>query len=351
MKAFMKIKMRHFFLWWPVLFLIFGCGDKDAARPENDPVFVIAKKIEKKTAAKVIAVSGNIEGSKTARLGFMVSGKINYIAAREGAMIEKGQLLASLDPENYRIAKEIADANAAQIQDEYDRLNLMHERGSISESDYSKISNGLKMARAQQKLHTKNLAETRLYSPFRGVLLKRGVEVGEIIGAGLPLFGVSDIRLIHVNASVPETDLRFIKMGSEAQIYVSSVDSSFSGRVIEVGSLAEPATRAFSVRIEVENPGGILRPGMTAEIQIPSGREEEVISVPAEAVLRDMDNTAYVFVVDDFKRQAFRRKISLGKIDENNIAVVAGLAQGELVVVGGQHKLHNGSLIALKQAL
>lgn len=351
MKAFMKIKMRHFFLWWPVLFLIFGCGDKDAARPENAPVFVIAKKIEKKTAAKVIAVSGNIEGSKTARLGFMVSGKINYIAAREGAMIEKGQLLASLDPENYRIAKEIADANAAQIQDEYDRLNLMHERGSISESDYSKISNGLKMARAQQKLHTKNLAETRLYSPFRGVLLKRGVEVGEIIGAGLPLFGVSDIRLIHVNASVPETDLRFIKMGSEAQIYVSSVDSSFSGRVIEVGSLAEPATRAFSVRIEVENPGGILRPGMTAEIQIPSGREEEVISVPAEAVLRDMDNTAYVFVVDDFKRQAFRRKISLGKIDENNIAVVAGLAQGELVVVGGQHKLHNGSLIALKQAL
>jgi RND family efflux transporter MFP subunit len=227
----------------------------------------------------------------------------------------------------------------------------MHERGSISESDYSKISNGLKMARAQQKLHTKNLAETRLYSPFRGVLLKRGVEVGEIIGAGLPLFGVSDIRLVHVNASVPETDLRFIKMGSEAQIYVSSVDSSFSGRVIEVGSLAEPATRAFSVRIEVENPGGILRPGMTAEIQIPSGREEEVISVPAEAVLRDMDNTAYVFVVDDFKRQAFRRKISLGKIDENNIAVVAGLAQGELVVVGGQHKLHNGSLIALKQAL
>jgi len=347
----MKIKMRHFFLWWPVLFLIFGCGDKDAARPENAPVFVIAKKIEKKTAAKVIAVSGNIEGSKTARLGFMVSGKINYIAAREGAMIEKGQLLASLDPENYRIAKEIADANAAQIQDEYDRLNLMHERGSISESDYSKISNGLKMARAQQKLHTKNLAETRLYSPFRGVLLKRGVEVGEIIGAGLPLFGVSDIRLVHVNASVPETDLRFIKMGSEAQIYVSSVDSSFSGRVIEVGSLAEPATRAFSVRIEVENPGGILRPGMTAEIQIPSGREEEVISVPAEAVLRDMDNTAYVFVVDDFKRQAFRRKISLGKIDENNIAVVAGLAQGELVVVGGQHKLHNGSLIALKQAL
>jgi len=345
------MKMSGFFFLWPVLFLMFGCGDREAARPEAAPVFVIAKKIEKQAAARVIAVSGNIEGSKTARLGFMVAGKINYVAAREGEIIGKGQLLASLDPENYRIAKEIADANVAQIQDEYSRLNLMHERGSISESDYSKISNGLKMARAQQKLHTKNLAETRLYSPFRGVLLKRGVEVGEIIGAGLPLFGVSDIRLVHVNASVPETDLRFIKMDVKAKIYVASIDSAFSGRVIEVGSLAEPTTRAFSVRMEVPNPDGILRPGMTAEIQIPSGREEEVIRVPGEAVLRDMDNTAYVFVVDDVKRRAFRRKISLGKIDENGIVVTAGLAPGELVVVGGQHKLHNGSLIALKQAL
>ncbi|HPC85611.1 MAG TPA: efflux RND transporter periplasmic adaptor subunit [Smithellaceae bacterium] len=347
----MKIRMSLLFFLLPALFLMFGCGDRQTAGPETAPVFVIAKKIEKKPVARVIAVSGNIEGSKTVRLGFMVSGKINYIAVREGDIIGKGQLLASLDPENYRIAKEIADAQVAQIEDEYQRLNLMHERGSISESDYSKISNGLKTARAQQKLHTKNLAETRLYSPFRGVLLKRGVEVGEIIGAGLQLFGVSDIHPVHVNASVPENDLRFIRKGTEAKIYVASIDSAFSGRVIEVGSLAEPTTRAFSVRMEVQNPGEILRPGMTAEIQIPSDRKEEAITVPGEAVLRDTDNTAYVFVVDNIKRQAFRRKISLGKIDEDGIEVAAGLAPGELVVVGGQHKLQHGSFVALKQVL
>ena len=72
---------------------------------------------------------------------------------------------------------------------------------------------------------------------------------------------------------------------------------------------------------------------------------------PERRVLRDMDNTAYVFVVDNVKGQAFRRKISLGKIDKNGIVVAAGLVPGELVVVGGQHKLHNGSLITLKQTL
>ena len=327
--------------------LIFGCNGKTANEPPS-PIPVLAKKIEMESVAKIISVSGNIEGLKTARLGFMVAGKINYIAAKEGANIEAGQLLASLDPDNYRIATEIADASVDQIQDEYNRLTIMHERKSISDSDYSKITSGLKQAKAQQKLQNKNLAETKLYSPIRGVLLKCGVEVGEIIGSGMPLFAVSDIHIVKVNASVPETDLPLIKMGSEAQVYVASIDSTFKGKIAEIGSLAEPTTRAFAVKIELNNPKLVMRPGMTAEIKIISGRKTDIIAVPGDAVLRDLDNTAYVFVVDEIKKQAFKRKISLGQINENSIAVVAGLAPNELVVVGGQNKLNDGSSIVLK---
>lgn len=330
-----------------MVILIYGCSGKTASEPAS-PIPVLTKKIETESVAKVISVSGNIEGLKTARLGFMVAGKINYIAVKEGATIEAGQLLASLDPDNYRIATEIADASVDQIQDEYNRLTIMHERKSISDSDYSKITSGLKQAKAQQKLQNKNLAETKLYSPIRGVLLKCGVEVGEIIGSGMPLFAVSDIHIVKVNASVPETDLPLIKMGSEAQVYVASIDSTYKGKVAEIGSLAEPTTRAFAVKIELNNPKLVMRPGMTAEIKIISGRKTDIIAVPGESVLRDQDNTAYVFVVDEIKKQAFKRKISLGQINENSIAVVAGLAPNELVVIGGQNKLNDGSSIVIK---
>jgi len=164
----------------------------------------------------------------------------------------------------------------------------------------------------------------------------------------MPLFAVSDIHIVKVNASVPETDLPLIKMGSEAQVYVASIDSTFKGKVAEIGSLAEPTTRAFSVKIELNNPKLVMRPGMTAEIKIISGRKMDILAVPGDAVLRDQDNTAYVFVVDEIKKQAFKRKISLGQINENSIAVVAGLAPKELVVVGGQNKLSDGSSIVLK---
>ncbi len=348
-----RIQVIRFIAVLPLIavFLAAGCnGGKGANEQVSAPVPVAVKKIEKTDAEKVISVTGNIEGLRTARLGFLVAGKVNYIAAKEGEAVRAGQLLASLDPESYRIGKEMADAAVAQIEDEYRRLTLMHERKSVSDGDYAKITSGLRQARAQQRLQAKNLADTRLYSPFGGVLLKRGVEVGEIIGTGMPVFAVSDIHVVKVNASVPETDLQFIRMGSEARVRVSSLDSEYAGKVVEIGSLAEATTRAFPVKIEVGNPDLLMRPGMTADIRIQSGKKTEIMAVPGEAVLRDPDNAAYVFVVDETRKQAFKRRISLGEIRENCIAVTSGLAPGEQVVVGGQHRLNDGTPVTIKQA-
>ncbi len=331
------------------LFITLSCnGNGPSGGQVAAPIPVVTKQIGKISADQEISASGNIEGRKTVKLGFLVAGKINYIAVGEGGMLEAGQLLASLDPESYRIAKEMADANLDQLQDEYNRLNMMHDRKSISDSDFSKVTNGLKVARAQQKLQNKNLSDTRLYSPIKGVLLKKGVEVGEIIGSGLQIFAVSDISIIHVSASIPESDLQKIKIGSEASVYIASIDSAFTGRVVEIGSLAEPTTRSFTAKIELKNPKFIIRPGMTAEIKIRTGRKADIMAVPGEAVLRDLDNTSYVFIADQVRKQAFKRKISLGRITGSGVEVTSGIMPDEWVIVGGQHKLNDGSAIAVK---
>jgi membrane fusion protein, multidrug efflux system len=336
-----------------IYFLAVGCsGGGGVASPAEQksvsPAAVIAQKVEKSLINREISASGNIEGNKTARLGFLVAGKINYIAGEEGSSIGAGQLLASLDPESYRIAKDMADANLAQVQDEFNRLNMMHERKSLSESDYVKISSALKAAKAQQQLQNKNLLDTKLYAPFKGVLLKKLAEAGEIIGPGLPLFAVSDISTVKVIAAIPENDLQQIKIGSEARVYISSIDSTLTGRIIEIGSVSEPATRSFNAKIILKNPGWKIRPGMTAEIKISSGRKAEIIAVPGEAVLREPDNSAYVFVVDQTKKQAMKRKVSLGQMAGNKIEITSGISPDEIIVLGGQHKLNDGAFIVLK---
>ena len=329
--------------------LMNGCQNgKSADKNAPAPVSIITQKVAKTSVSREISASGNIEGNKTTRLGFLVAGKINYIAGEEGMTLGAGKLLASLDPENYRIAREMADANLAQVQDEFNRLSTMYERRSLSEGDFTKISNALKAAKAQQQLQNKNLLDTRLYAPFQGVLLKKGAEAGEIISAGIPLFVLSDISWVKVIASIPEADLQQVKIGAEARVYIAAIDSTMTGRVIEVGSASEPTTRAFNVKIELKNPDLKIRPGMTAEVKIASGQQTETIVVPAEAVLRDLDNSACVFVVDEKKSQAFKRKVSLGQMTRNNIEITSGISPDERIVVGGQHKLNDGSPIIFK---
>jgi RND family efflux transporter MFP subunit len=330
--------------------IFFGCNtQKNSIETTTPPVCVLLKKVQYETISRNVLVSGNIEGSKTVKLGFMVSGKINYIAGEEGDFLKEGQLLASLDSVNYTIAKDIADANLGQIQDEYDRLTKMHERNSISESDFSKITNSLKIVKSQQQLQAKNLSDTRLYTPISGVLLKKGAEIGEIIGAGLPLFAVSNIRNVKVCASIPESDLHYIRLSQKADVLISSLDSTFTGTIVEVGSVADPASRAFTIKIKLNNPDLLIRPGMTAEVKIFTENLLNVINIPASAVLHELDNSSYVYVADLTKSQVFKRPVALGRLNGNNIELISGLQENEMIVVGGQQNLDHGSLIEVKK--
>ena len=296
-----------------------------------------------------ISLSGNVEGSKTVRLGFLVAGKIDFIAVNEGEKVLKGQLLASLDPASYTIAKELAEIQVNQVQDEYERLKIMHDRNSLSASDFAKISFGLQQVKAQLKLHAKNLSETKLYSPIDGVLLKKLAEAGEITGAGIPVIVVSDIHKIKANAYIPENELHKIKLGQTAEVTITSLDKIYEGKITEVSSLADPASRAFSLKIEVENPGMLIRPGMIAEVKILTGQNKEMLMIPVEALLHDFNGLNYIYSVDTVKMKAFRRNITTGKLINDHIEVLSGINQKEILVRGGQQKLVDGSPVSINK--
>ena len=329
-----------------IMLLLAGCNNNTNKQDFLDvPVPVLTTPASLLSLEKEVTLSGNIEGYKTLRLGFMVAGKIDYVSAEEGGRVLKNSLLASLDPSGYTIAKELADIQLNQLQDEYDRLKSMYDKNSLSESDFARISFGLQQAKAQQKLHAKNLADTKLYSPIDGILLKKLAEAGEITGVGIPLFVVSDIRKVKVGAFIPENELYDIRIGQKAEVMISSLDGVFEGRIIEVGSAADPASRAFLLKIEVDNPGLAIRPGMIAKVSIHSGQYNKLLVIPVEAIQHDYDDQSYVFVVDSLKNRAFRRNISLGKTADGKIEVKSGIAENEIVVSGGQQKLVDGSVI------
>jgi len=311
---------------------------------EGKAIAVVVEQVRENALSRDVAVSGNIEGNKTVRLGFMVGGKINHINLSEGQRVGKGQLVATLDPTNYNIAKEIVDVQVNQANDEFKRLQLMHERNSISESDFKKIDFTLQGAKAQQKLQGKNLSDTRLYSPISGIVLRKLAEPGEIVATGTVVLVVSDISKVKVNAYIPENQLSQIKIGQPAAVAIGALGENFTGKVIEVGGAADVSTRAFTVKIEVENPKQRIRPGMIAEINMKGKDVRNVLTIPAQAILRTPDGQPYVFIASN--GQAFQRNISTGAIYADKIEIVSGLSPDESLIVGGQQKLSNGSKIS-----
>lgn len=331
--------------------LLLACKGKNKNMEADKPA-AITVTVETVTPAAVnneVAVSGNIEGNTTVKLGFMVGGKINYISNSEGQPVRRGQLIASLDASNYIIAKKLADVQVNNASDEYSRLKILHDRNSLSESDFSKIGFTLQQARLQQQAQQKNLSDTRLYSPINGVLLKRQAEVGEIVSVGMPVFVIADISKVKVLAYVPESDLRNIRIGQYATVMVSALDKNFSGKVTEVGAAADATSRSFTIKIELPNPGSLIRPGMIAEARIATGGDKAVILLPAEAVQKDVANQSYVYVADKMQGKAFKRRVSLGNVADNKIEVLSGLSAGDRVVVSGNQKLSDGAAIAITQ--
>ncbi|MGS2764133.1 efflux RND transporter periplasmic adaptor subunit [Sinomicrobium sp. M5D2P9] len=343
---FSPAKSLIFFLF-PVL-VISGCSSDKNKEKKPEAQSVEVKSVRNDTVFTSVSLSGNVEGKETLRLGFMVAGKVNYVAIREGESIKKGALLASLDDSDYRIGLEAAEGKLLEVEDKYNRLKIMYDRNSLSEADFVQVQAGLQQARAQQKLRNKNVNDTRLYAPISGVLLKKGVSEGEVIDKGMPLFGLADIDQIKVNAAVPENNISLIRRDQEARVTIPALDTVYTGKVTEVGLAAEATTRTYNARIILENPDHKILPGMIAEIHIDTRRKENILTIPGNAVLRDPDNNTYVYVLDTDKNRVFKRSISVGKLFKQEIEVTSGLREGDQIVTGGQQKLYDGTPVTIK---
>ena len=314
------------------------------------PVTVLTQPVQSLTQRRAVSVSGALEADKTVDVGFQIGGRVSRVNVEEGGRVRQGQVLASLDPGSYQFALNAANATLVRAQDEYGRLKLMYDRGSLTPSDLEAARTAVAQARAQQQQADKNVRDAQVIAPISGRVARRGTDPGEMVGPGTPLFTiVSDGRIV-VRAAVPEAEVGTLRPGLTAQVSVPALDSAFTGRIESVGAVADPASRTYAVKITLPNAQGRLRPGMIAEVSIGTARQELMLSVPGEAVVRDPDELTYVFVADAQRRQAFRRRVQVGGVTDQGVQITSGLRAGELVVVGGQQRLRDGAAITLNSA-
>lgn len=323
-----------------------GCGGADAAPGEATATPVVVRPLAKVDRPDYVGLSGEIEGWSTANIGFLVPGQVRTVALREGQAVQQGQMIAELDPTEYQLNVDIASAQRERAEQEFSRAEQVFKEHGIPENDLQKAETAVKMARAGEAMARKKLADTRVLSPLNGIVARRQVEPGEMAGPGMPPFTVVQIDPVQVRVGVPETDIDRFAVGQRAVVAIPSLGGATSqGRVRVVGIAADPASRTYTVKIELPNPNRRIRPGMIAEVRVENDATIEARTIPAEAVVRDADGITRVFVYDPGERRVHARRIEVGTAYGTEVEVRSGLTGDELVVVGGQNRLREGTSV------
>ncbi len=183
----------------------------------------------------------------------------------------------------------------------------------------------------------------QIAAPIDGFVIEKSVVQGQMVDAGMKLYQLADLGIVWVYAQIYEQDLPYIRLGQEAVVKIASLpDREFRGRVTYVYPNVDEKTRTARVRLEFENPGYFLKPGMFVSVQIASELEPSALLVPDSAVLRSGERNTVFVALPGGKFDP--RTVELGPEAEHNMyEVVGGLKPGERIVTSGQFMLDSES--------
>lgn len=332
-----------------ILSVLISCGRKKEKSVDVKPAIKVAvQEIQATDRPEVLNYPGSIEADNTVSLGFTVPGRVTGVNVLEGQQVYQGQLLATVETQDYTSALQIAKAAEEQAADNFKRLNELHAKGSLPERDYIAARSALSQAQANVSLAAKHLADTRLYAPFTGIISAKLIDRGATAAPGMPAFTILKTDQVYAKAPIAESDISKLTIGREVLVIIPVLNDSIKGNVTIINPQADNSSRTYAVKVRLNNSNKKLLPGMLTEMQVYTGSKQENIVIPAASIVRDADDLTYVFVADQNNKAIRRRITASGVTTDNEVIVQAGLKAGDKLIVNGQTRLEDGSSIQLE---
>jgi RND family efflux transporter MFP subunit len=313
--------------------------------------------------------SGTAQAGTESQLSFKVGGTIAELSVAVGDRVKQGALIATIDPSDYQLRVQEAEAALAQAQaqlrndqNRYDRIRALWENANASKQDLDGAKAAYESSEAQVRSIEKRLElaklqvdYTSLRAPFDGAVAMVHVEQNENVSAGTHIIQLTSAGLPEVQVSVPEVLITQIQPGSPATVIFGALRTdSHPATVIEVGVSSTGFATTYPVTVCLDEAAPQVRPGMAAEVSFrfeTTGTTEKVI-VPPAAVGEDRGGR-FVFVIEQSPGAeegvavVRRREVRVGDLTSEGLEILAGLQEGELVVTAGVSRIVDGQKVKL----
>lgn len=332
--------------------LLNGCGQAGASNQAETKEEVVVRipvateVVERQAITSSFRTTATLEAREETDIISKANGIVEEILVEEGDWVEKGQLLAHLRDDEYRIQVAQAKAELNSIQQELKRVKDMAERDMISADAYDKLRFQADTLQARYDMAALNLAETEIRAPISGFIATRYAKLGNMISQYQPqkLFHIVALDELQGNVHLPERELQFIQVGQTAELKVSAMPGqTVMAKVDRISPVVDTQSGTFKVVLSVANPDNALKAGMFAHVKLHYATHEDAITVPRYAV-QSLDGKHSVFTVDA-EGVAHKVDVELGFEDETHVEIINGVNAGEQLVVSGQANLKDAALV------
>ena len=308
--------------------------------------------------------AGEVRSRVESRLGFRVSGKLLRRNVELGQHVKAGDLLAQLDPQDFKLAADGARAQlaaAATNRDlavaDYKRYKDLREQNFISAAELERRDTALKAAQAQVEQAQAQLGGlgnqtgyANLVADVAGVVTSVEAEPGQVLAAGTPVLRIAQDGGRDVVFAVPEDKVGKLKVGSQVQVQAWAEQKSAIAMVREVAPSADPVTRTFTLKVGLNGPD-TWPLGSTVTV-VPKALDRSgplVIKLPTSALQHDGEKAA-VWVLEKATMTVRLQPIAIATADGNQVVVAQGLEPGMQVVSVGAHVLNPGQKVTIYQS-
>jgi membrane fusion protein (multidrug efflux system) len=292
---------------------------------------------------------GSLRAVNGADLSLEVSGIVDELHFNSGDDVAAGALLLRLRS-NDDIAKLHAlQATADLAQVNYDRDLKQLRVQAIAQATLDSDTFNLKNARAQADEQKAMVDKKVLLAPFAGHLGIRQVDVGQYLNAGTTVVTLQALDPVYADFFLPQQALDQIAVGQTISVKVDTYPGrTFPGKIMAINPQVDPSSRNVQVRATLANPDHKLLPGMYATIDIDIGKPEHQITLPQTAIAyASYGNTVFLVEQNGSTRTAKQTFVTTGATRGDQVAVLTGVKEGDVVVTAGQIKLRNGSPVMI----
>jgi RND family efflux transporter MFP subunit len=327
--------------------LLAGCGKVHqghvAAQPELPSVQARTQTVEAKPLVSIEEVVGTVRARLRATIEAKTTGRITDMPVVLGQKVKAGDLLARLHAPEIKARLEQAEATLQQAERDSKRFSSLLSQNAVARADSEAADTRYRVATGAVAEARAMMAYVEILAPFDGVVTRKWVDVGDQAAPGKPLVDIEDPSQLQLEADVPEAVASKINQDARMTIRVGQSTDDLAGRVVEIAPIADPISRTFRVKLDVQASPGLMS-GQFARLLVPEG-ENTSMRVPTSAVVQ-RGQMEILFVVEH--QHARLHLVKTGRRVNDETEILSGLDSGDSVVVNNPQQLVDGQPVQEK---